>query len=289
MSKRNVLLWKNHPNGTKTWGPYEYDSKNYYLIQNPEKGIAICDENGKLISEWFDDVLEYVGLFQGESEYFVAKKNGKEAIFRADGKGVSRVSNWFENVLFYGLVEGKSPYYVAYSKTKKEEKVVAIYHVSGKRLTQWYRIKALLVKQSFLEGEKAPCFLWGNDYDVVLVLNQTKEKVLEAVKVLKKGPHQSKFFDFTNHFKKRFSVTALKNDLIAVEHLQKEKCYLIRPPVEVTLSSKIEKPIDVVNALEKTLEKESILKTQNLDELLKLTKDLTEENSTKKPKVRLTI
>ena len=65
------------------------------------------------MSDWFDDVLKE-GLNLGQSNYYVAAKNGKEAIFDKDG---NRVSGWFDSILQSGLVEGKSSYYVAKKTT----------------------------------------------------------------------------------------------------------------------------------------------------------------------------
>jgi hypothetical protein len=68
------------------------------------------------------------------SDYYVESKNGKEAIFDKDGKQIS--PEWFDEILKYGLVEGKSDYYIA----KKNGKY-AVFDKNGRMVSpEWFDV-----------------------------------------------------------------------------------------------------------------------------------------------------
>jgi phage anti-repressor protein len=119
---------------------------DYYIAKNKYDKVAIFHKSGKRMSKWFNEINSHVGLVTGQSDYYIAVKRyldhgvREQAIFNKDGH---RVSDWiivpslpiFNKdghrvsdgmlVIFgilerfsseYGLVEGKSPYYVTPKK-----------------------------------------------------------------------------------------------------------------------------------------------------------------------------
>jgi hypothetical protein len=60
--------------------------------------------------EWFDNVYRD-GLIDGESPYYIARQNGRLAIFDVYGY---QISDWHDDILPNGLVRGESDnYYIA--------------------------------------------------------------------------------------------------------------------------------------------------------------------------------
>ncbi|MGC8735029.1 MAG: hypothetical protein ACP5RD_08415, partial [bacterium] len=57
------------------------------------------------------DVNEEYGLVRGESDYYIARKNWKFAIFDKDGRMIS--PEWLDWIDRHGLVKGQHRYYVA--------------------------------------------------------------------------------------------------------------------------------------------------------------------------------
>jgi len=70
--------------------------------QNRKKAIF---KDGVQIAEWFDRIFSY-GLVLGQSNYFIAKKNDKIAIYEYKDGNVIKITDDFENMYSYGLVEG---------------------------------------------------------------------------------------------------------------------------------------------------------------------------------------
>ena len=82
-------------------------------------------DTGRMVSNWHDWI--YVdSLAQGESDYYIAEDNGKEAIFHKDNKD-NPVSGWHDGVSAEGLVQGKSDYYTAEDNGKE-----AVFHKDDK-------------------------------------------------------------------------------------------------------------------------------------------------------------
>jgi hypothetical protein len=73
-----------------------------------EKEEAIFHKDGNQISEWFD-YIKVDGLFEGESDYYIAERNRKYAIFHKDGR---QISDWYNKIYLDGLFKGQSDYYI---------------------------------------------------------------------------------------------------------------------------------------------------------------------------------
>jgi hypothetical protein len=93
--------------------------------------VTIFDENDNMISpEWFGWISFY-GLVKGESNYYIAWKDDKCAIFDKDG---NRITDWFDSIYSYGLVWGESDYYIA----EKDGKY-AIFNKDGNQISpEWF-------------------------------------------------------------------------------------------------------------------------------------------------------
>lgn len=119
-----------------------------FFIKEEGGKYAIFHENEKRISDWWDYVYED-GLVKGESCYYVVNcggrllklfggfivRGGKEAIFDVE-KG--RISEWWNKVEPFGLVKGKSSYYVVMLKGKGGQKKRAIFDVKGNQVSGWH-------------------------------------------------------------------------------------------------------------------------------------------------------
>ena len=106
-----------------------------YCDVDGKRKYAIFHENGRQISNWFDDV-SWSGLVSGASKYYVARKNGREAIF--DEKG-NQVTEWFWEISWdSGLVLGLSDYYVASKYVAGKGDLKAIFNKNGKRVSDWF-------------------------------------------------------------------------------------------------------------------------------------------------------
>ncbi|MGC8751896.1 hypothetical protein, partial [Hydrotalea sp.] len=106
----------------------------YEIRRRGDGGKAIFDENGNRISEWFDEIWED-GLVKGESKYYIAEKDGKEAVFDISGRMIS--PEWFDYVnSFLGLVAGQSKYCIA--RENKNMKYI-IFDENGRIITpDWF-------------------------------------------------------------------------------------------------------------------------------------------------------
>jgi hypothetical protein len=104
----------------------------YSLEVKDNNKVAIFDEKGNQITQWYDMILPE-GLLNGQSEYYVAVSeiNGeiKSAIFDVNGKMIT--PEWFDFIYTFGLVEGQSDYYIACNKGQ-----CAVYHKSGKKVSE---------------------------------------------------------------------------------------------------------------------------------------------------------
>ncbi len=102
----------------------------YEIIRGEDDKYAIFDENRRMITlDWYDSVSSD-GLIRGQSIYYIARKDGKEAIFDVYGH---QISEWFDRINPNGLISGKSDYYIAKKNGKQ-----AIFDISGKRITKWF-------------------------------------------------------------------------------------------------------------------------------------------------------
>ncbi len=88
---------------------------------------AIFDKDGRMVTlDWYEYVSKG-GLVLGQSQYYIAKKGRKYAIFDKDG---NQISEWYDRIEEDGLVKGESDYYVV----KKNDKW-AIFHKDGKMVS----------------------------------------------------------------------------------------------------------------------------------------------------------
>jgi hypothetical protein len=77
-------------------------------------------------------------FLKGVSDYFIVKNddskkpifNSKEAIFNKNGQ---QISDWFDEIISNGLVEGKSDYYIVRFSRK-----FAIFHKDGQQISDWH-------------------------------------------------------------------------------------------------------------------------------------------------------
>lgn len=121
-----------------------------YEIRKQNSKQAIFDENGKQISDWFDEIIGYDFIIN-QSDYFIAIKNNKAAIFYKDG---NRISKWFDEIRRFGLVKGKSEYYIAVENGK-----VAIFHKNGIQISDWFDD----INDSGLVNGESEYFIAGKD------------------------------------------------------------------------------------------------------------------------------
>ena len=70
--------------------------------------------DGKIVTPWFDAIFPE-GIYQGESNYFIASFNGSQAIFEffPESKKVKRITPWFDKIEPKGLVKGQSEFFIA--------------------------------------------------------------------------------------------------------------------------------------------------------------------------------
>ncbi|MGC8771810.1 MAG: hypothetical protein ACP5Q5_11240 [Brevinematia bacterium] len=98
-----------------------------YKIRRENGKIAIFDENGNRISDWYDEII-LTGLVRGESDYYVVIEDGEWAIFDVYGK---QISSKFEYIYMEGLVKGECDYYIACDNRYN----CAVYHKDGKKVS----------------------------------------------------------------------------------------------------------------------------------------------------------
>jgi len=98
----------------------QHKNSNFVIVKKDSKYVICENVNGEFI-EIFDDfdmVDDYssIGLIDGSSNYFIAKRNGEESIYEyKDGKFLKR-TNAFKLIGVAGLIEGISNYF--YGKKK---------------------------------------------------------------------------------------------------------------------------------------------------------------------------
>jgi len=88
--------------------------------------FEIREKNGKYaifngdvqITEWFDDIVED-GLVEGESNYFIVRKNGKESIYQYKDGIVQKITDDFDGVWSDGLVQGQSNFFIVVENDTK--------------------------------------------------------------------------------------------------------------------------------------------------------------------------
>jgi hypothetical protein len=102
---------------------------DYFMAGNKHIGYAIYDKDGNQISGFYDKIGEE-GLVDGQSDYYVAGKDGKVAIFDKNG---NQITDWYDEIMPYGLVINQSDYYWA----KKDNKY-AIFDKDGQRISDWF-------------------------------------------------------------------------------------------------------------------------------------------------------
>ncbi|MGC9133638.1 MAG: hypothetical protein ACP5GJ_04530, partial [Nanopusillaceae archaeon] len=108
--------------------------------------VAIFDENGNMISpEWFGWISFY-GLVKGESNYYIAWKDDKCAIFDIDG---NRITEWFDLIYEYGLVKGERDYYIACNGN-----TCAVYYKDGQKVSDDFSEKDLRYVYSIKFNDK---------------------------------------------------------------------------------------------------------------------------------------
>jgi len=108
---------------------------------------AIFNKHGERVSDYFDWISP-LGLVKGQSEYFRAEENGKEALFTLSGQ----ITDWFDKIRDRGALTGESEYFWG----KKEGKY-ALYHIkTGKKLTDDYKSSviagAVIGKSGYIIG-----------------------------------------------------------------------------------------------------------------------------------------
>ncbi|SNZ03236.1 hypothetical protein SAMN06265182_0328 [Persephonella hydrogeniphila] len=102
---------------------------------NPLKDLkkvkwAIYDKNGKRVSDFYDWISP-LGIVKGQSEYFRATKNGKEAIFTLE----KQVTDWFDKIRDRGALTGESDYFWG-----KLNGFYALYDIkTGEKITENYK------------------------------------------------------------------------------------------------------------------------------------------------------
>jgi antitoxin component YwqK of YwqJK toxin-antitoxin module len=124
--------------------------------------------------EWFDEIYtKYTGLVRGESNYYIAVKDGKRAIFDKDGNMITK--EWFYDILAYGLIEGQSNYYIA-----RDDYAYAVYHKSGRRVSDYFSLGLVwfetICEVTFDENLGIVTFSYDNGRDDILELNRIEEQ-----------------------------------------------------------------------------------------------------------------
>jgi len=99
------------------------------------------------ISDWFDCVYED-GLVKGQSNYFVAKKDGKVAIYEYKDGRVNKITDGFDWIWSYGLVEGKTnSFFIAERRGRK-----GLYEIKDGQAVKLLESDAILIEE-FMRGE----------------------------------------------------------------------------------------------------------------------------------------
>jgi len=160
-------------------------------IENfPSKSIAmqkvkwaIYDINtGKRVSNFFDWIAPQ-GLVKGQSQYFRATIDKKDAVFTLQGQK----TKWFRKIRERGAITGESKYFWA-----KEKKHYALYNIeTGEKLTPEFK-SSVLAGAVIGDTENLVYGSFGNDiffvYDIKIKKVVSKEfEEEDLVNFLKKG------------------------------------------------------------------------------------------------------
>ncbi len=107
-------------------------------------------------SQWFDLIYTDVGLFKKQSKYYIAYKDGQEAIFSIEDKD-NPISLFWKDVSKEGLVSGTSDYYVAANK----QGFLAIFHKDDKENPKSQWLWNIRTDKGLLQNE-SPYYLADN-------------------------------------------------------------------------------------------------------------------------------
>lgn len=153
--------------------------------ENPLKDLknvkwAIFNKEGKRVSDYFDWISP-LGLVKGQSIYFRATENGKEALFTLSGQ----VTDWFEKIRDRGALTGESEYFWG-----KREGKYALYSIkTGKKLTEDFKSSviagAVIGKSKYIVGS------YGDERFFIIELDTGKKVTPDfdedtLIKILKK-------------------------------------------------------------------------------------------------------
>ncbi|MGC9169109.1 MAG: hypothetical protein ACP5GK_09425, partial [Desulfurella sp.] len=165
------------------WFDFIYDSfglfanESDYYVAGKDGKVAIFNKRGKMVSpEWFDDVNEEYGLVRGQSNLYIAMKDGKEAIFDVDG---NQITKWFDRIEARDLVKGRSDYYIA---CDGEE--CAVYHKNGQKVSEDF---------SREEIKKAKKITFNDNLSIVELFNEKRN----LVKTIDFYPYKEEILDYT--------------------------------------------------------------------------------------------
>ncbi len=154
---------------------------------NPLKGLKnarwaiYTGASGEKLTEDFDWISP-LGLVKGQSEYFRATKDGKEALFTLE----RQITQWFDKIRDRGALTGESPYYWG-----KLNGYYALYHIkTGEKLTENFKSSviagAVIGKTDYIIGS------YGEEIFFIINL-KTGEKVSpdfdedKLIEILKHG------------------------------------------------------------------------------------------------------
>ena len=102
------------------------------VIEIEENRKAVKNtETGKILVDFIKHTYTEEGAFKNKSKYFVVKTSEGEAIFDTEG---NMVSQWHEQILPFGAVDGESKFYLA----QRENGKWAIFHINGKRISKYF-------------------------------------------------------------------------------------------------------------------------------------------------------
>lgn len=137
---------------------------------------------GTRVSDFFDWIAPQ-GLVKGQSPYFRATLNKKDAIWTLDGQK----TKWFRKIRERGAITGESPYFWG-----KEERHYALYHIdTGEKLTPDFKA-SVLAGAVIGDTDNLVYGSYGDDiffvYDIKLQKVVSKEfEEEDLVKFLKEG------------------------------------------------------------------------------------------------------
>jgi hypothetical protein len=126
------------------WGDGLVKGESRYYVAKKDGKQAIFDKDGNQISPWYD-WIEKDGLIRGLSKYYIAQKDKKWAIFDIDG---NQISDWFDYIYPYGLVRGESDYYMAWSREG-----CAVYYKDGQKVSDYFPEEYLRISEKIVFNE----------------------------------------------------------------------------------------------------------------------------------------